>query len=107
MKDAPNPYSPFGRPVNVVITAEPQHFDFFAERFDEVSMVDGRVQALWPHRRRDISRSDYDLTIMYELSYGVLKGIPQDDWRIDWEKSQLPTSPIERLLMNKIRQQLA
>ena len=106
MNDCPKPYGPFGLPVTIVITAEPQHFDFFAERFEEVSMVEGRVQALWPHRRTDISRSDYDLTIMYELSCGALKGIPQEDWRIDWEKSQLQTSPMERLIEKKIKQQL-
>ena len=106
MNDSPKPYGPFGRPVKIVITAEPQHFDFLAERFDEVSMVNGRVQALWPHRRRNTSRSDTDLTILHELSCGALKGIPQDEWQIDWEKSELPISPIERLLMKKLRDQL-
>ena len=106
MTESPKPYGPFGLPVTIVITAEPQHFDFFAERFDDVSVVDGRVQALWPHRRLDTSRSDYDLTLMYELSCGELKGIPMEDWRIDWEKSQLQTDPMERLIEKKIRQLL-
>ena len=31
---------------------------------------------------------------------------PKEDWRIDWEKSQLQTSPMERLIEKKIKQQL-
>ena len=92
--------------MEIVITAEPQSFDFLAERFDEVSMVNGPVQALWPHRRRDTSRMDTDLTILYELSCGALEGIPQEEWQIDWKKSELPTSPMERLIEKKIKQRL-
>lgn len=106
MTDSPKPYGPFGLPVTIVITAEARHFDFFAERFDDVSMVDGRVRALWPHRRLDTMRSDYDLTLMYELGCGTLRGIPKEDWRIDWENSQLQADPLERLLEKKIRQLL-
>jgi len=37
---------------------------------------------------------------------GDSTGIPQEDWRIDWEKSQLQTSAMEQLIEKKIKQQL-
>lgn len=101
------PYGPFGLPTTLVITAKPEHLERFKQEFDDVSFVDGQVEALITRRRLDTSRSDYDLTIIYELQSCELKGIPLEDWRIDWERSQFPVDPMERMIEKRLIEALS
>ena len=70
-------------------------------------LVDGQVEAFITRRRLDTSRSDHDVTIIYELQSCELKGIPLEDWRIDWERSQFPVDPMERMIEKRLIEALS
>lgn len=86
MSEKPKPFGPFGLPARVVISAAGKHHDLLMSMFGNAEMVEGRVESVWEHRRMDLHSGDADLTVLYELAH-MLRDIPRDDWRVDWDKT--------------------
>lgn len=80
---------PFGLPVKIIISADKQYLDFFKERYNNVELVNDRVEVIWEHRRHDTRSGDVDLTILMELGV-YLRDIPREAWTVNWSKSKLP-----------------